>query len=690
MEKKLVIVESPTKARTIGRMLGRNYKVVATVGHLRDLPKSKMGVDIENNFEPKYINVRGKGPIINDLKKEYKKAKEVYLATDPDREGEAISWHLCHILDLDPRENHRIQFQEITKETVKDAIKKPRAIDMDLVDAQQARRVLDRVVGYTLSPLLWKKIKAGLSAGRVQSVALRLICEREEEIRKFIPKEYWRIKSFHEKSGIDFEGELKQRIVGEKVQKVNIHNEKEADEILKQLDPNGFKIHGVRKTKKKRNPYPPYTTSSLQQDAYGKLGFSTGRTMSIAQQLYEGVSLGKEGTTGLITYMRTDSTRISKEAIAESLAYIKENLGEEYAQARNFGKNKKGAQDAHEAVRPTRPHLTPNQIKKYLTEDQFKLYRLIWQRTIASQMKPQRYLSTSVGIQNGDYLFRANGSIVTFEGFARIYPINDKDSRLPDLEKGEGLQAKNIQKSQHFTKPKPRYTEASLVKKLEEDGIGRPSTYSSIIASILSRNYVVIEERKFHTTEIGEKVNDFLVEYFDDIINEEFTAQLEDQLDKIADEKLDWKEVMNTFYDRFEKSLSKAKESGKEYQIKDKPVGRDCPECGHPLVYKHGRNGKFIGCSNFPDCRHTEAIIIDTGVQCPKCNHRLIEKVSKRGKLFYGCENYPNCDFALWDKPLNEKCPKCQSILVHRKNRRTDEIRCSNEQCDYKRENPKS
>lgn len=685
MPKNLVIVESPTKAKTIGKMLGRNYKVVATVGHLRDLPKSKMGIDIEDDFEPKYINVRGKGPIIKDLKSEAKKADKIYLATDPDREGEAISWHLGYLLDISPEEKNRVEFQEITKDTVKKAIKTPRAIDMDLVDAQQARRVVDRIVGYNLSPLLWKKVKSGLSAGRVQSVALKLVCEREGEIKKFVPEEYWSIVANHKKDNIEFESYLNSEIINHKEKKIEIKTEKEAKKIIDALDKDNFIINNIKKSKRKRNPYMPFTTSTLQQDAYRRLGFTTGKTMTVAQQLYEGINIGEEGTVGLISYMRTDSTRLSKVIVDEAIEFIKKTYGDEYATKGNqYGKNKKGAQDAHEGIRPSAIYRTPMKLRDFLSNDQYKLYRLIWERTVASQMTPAEYESTSIDIKNGKYLFRANGNIETFKGFTIIYNINDKDSVLPALEKDKKIDTKKIIKNQHFTKPKPRYTEASLVKVLEEDGIGRPSTYASIISSLTKRHYVEIKEKKFFTTEIGEKVNDFLVKYFDNIVNEEFTAELEAELDKIAEEDIFWKDTVRDFYSKFEKKLEVAqKDNSTHYKVKDEKIDEFCPECGGQLVIKHGRNGKFIGCSNFPDCKFTKAIVKKVGVKCPECGGDLVEKISKKGKLFFGCNNYPKCDFALWDRPIGENCPKCNSLLIHKKNRKVDEVRCSNQNCDY-------
>ena len=682
--KKLVVVESPTKAKTIQKMLGSGYKVVATIGHLRDLPKSKIGVDIENDFEPEYINVRGKAKVINELKKDYKNSQKIFLATDPDREGEAISWHLCYLLGIDPKEKNRVKFQEITKDSVKLAIKKPEAVDLKLVDAQQARRVLDRIVGYSISPLLWKKVKSGLSAGRVQSVALRLICEREEEIKNFIPEEYWTIHAQFLKDNLEFDSELYYQ-KKDTPNKIEIKTEAEADKILSDLGKE-FVVDSIRQQKKSRKPYAPFTTSTLQQEAYKKLYFQTAKTMRVAQQLYEGINIGNEGSVGLITYMRTDSTRISKVCIGDCLEIINELYGKEYlTKGYDYSKKKKGSQDAHEGIRPSSVKRIPNEIKRYLTDDQYKLYKLIWERTIASQIKDAKYLSTSIELSNNDYIFKSSGNVVLFDGFTRVYSLNTKDSELPELKVKEIITSNNIDKKQHFTKPKPRYTEASLVKTLEEDGIGRPSTYASIISSLLARNYVELKEKKFYTTEIGEKVCEFVIKYFDSIINEKFTAEMEEELDNIAEKDGEWKKVIRAFYNNFNDDLQKAKNGQDKFKVRDEPIGRKCPECGNELVIKHGRNGKFIGCSSFPDCKYTETIVKDTKVKCPKCGSRIIEKVSKRGKVFYGCENYPNCDFALWDKPTGEVCPKCGSLVVHRKNRRGESTLCSNENCDYKK-----
>ena len=682
MAKNLVIVESPTKARSISKMLGRNFKVKATVGHLRDLPKSKFGVDIENNFEPEYIKVRGRAKTINELKSEAKKAEKVYLATDPDREGEAISWHLEYLLDLDPKENNRVEFHEITKNNVLAAMKKPRTIDKNLVDAQQARRVMDRIVGYEISPILWKRVKSGLSAGRVQSVALKLIVDRQKEIDEFIPEEYWSITAKHKYENISFESEF----YGSKSRKMKISNETGANKVLDKIDKDNFKLVSISKTKRKRRPYAPYTTSTLQQDASNRLGFSTKFTMQLAQQLYEGIDIGKEGTVGLISYMRTDATRISNEIVGESLKYIKEKFGEKYAGKGNtYSGKKKGSQDAHEAIRPTSIYRDPISLKTYLTDQQYKLYKLIWSRVVASQMADYEYLSTAINFDNNGLIFRSNGKITLFDGFNKLYGSLDKENILPDLEEGEVISAEKITKDQHFTNPPARYTEASLVKTLEEFGIGRPSTYSATINQIISRNYVELDGRSIYPTDLGKTVNEFLQENFDDVINVEFTAEMENQLDRIAEDEIFWKDVLKNFYKDFSKDMAAVKKDTTDYKVKDKILDEKCPKCGKPLAIKHGRNGKFIGCTGFPDCDFTKSIIKTTGVKCPECGRgELIEKVSKRGKRFYGCSNYPKCDFALWDKPTGEKCPECGSLLIHKKNRKTDVIKCS--ACDYVKE----
>ncbi|WP_103980959.1 type I DNA topoisomerase [Helcococcus massiliensis] len=682
MAKNLVIVESPTKAKTLSKFLGRNYKVMASIGHLRDLPKSKFGVDIEDNFEPQYINVRGKAKIINEIKKEASKADNVFLASDPDREGEAIAWHLAYLLDLSLEDKNRVVFNEITKEAVLDAMKHPRKIDLNLVDAQQARRVLDRIVGYELSPILWKKVKSGLSAGRVQSVALKLIIDRENEIKAFIPEEYWSIIMEAKVDKQDFSAAYYGKYAKDKLVEVKISNEKEADTIIKSLEKE-YEVIDKNVSKRKRNPYQPFTTSTLQQEAAKRLYFTTSKTMSVAQQLYEGINVGG-GSVGLITYMRTDSTRLSSSIIGESLAYIKENFGAKYASpGRSYSKKKSNSQDAHEAVRVSSINRTPQSIEKYLTKDQFKLYRLIWERTLQSQMKASEYLSTRYDIKNADHIFRANGSIIVFDGFTKVWSINDQTIELPDMEIGDKFSHEKIEKNQHFTKPKARYTEASLVKELEKNGIGRPSTYSSIIRSLLSRNYVNFEQKSLLPTEVGFKVNDLLQEYFEEVINKKFTADLENKLDSIEEDEIEWKVLISQFYDKFKPNLDNALKANKdEFAIKDKAINEKCPLCGNQLLEKSGRNGKFIGCSNFPECKYTRSIVKSLGIKCPKDGGDIIEKVSKRGKVFYGCSNYPKCDWASWDKPTGEICEKCGDLMVHRKNRNTDAVLCNNPECE--------
>lgn len=688
MAKYLVIVESPTKARTISKMLGRNYKVVASVGHLRDLPKSRLGVDIEDNFEPEYINVRGKAPKINELKKEAKKAEKVFLATDPDREGESISWHLAYLLGLDPNDENRVEFNEITKEEIKEAIKNPRKIDMNLVDSQQARRVLDRIVGYKLSPILWKKIKNGLSAGRVQSVALKLICDREEEIENFVPEEYWSIEASHIVDKKEFTSKYYGDLVKGKIKKAGeIKNEAQVKEISQSIDKDKFEIIDIKKSTRRKNPFKPFTTSTLQQEASNKLKFSTSKTMSLAQQLYEGIHIGAEGTVGLITYMRTDSTRLSGQLIGQAKKYIIGTYGENYHNGgRAYSKGKSAnTQDAHEAIRPTSVYHEPQKIRDHLSPDQYKLYNLIWKRTVASQMAPAKYEQTSLSLNSNSRIFRASGNIMMFDGFMRLWDSKEKQNILPEMKEGQVIKSLKIDNNQHFTKPKARFTEASLVKALEENGIGRPSTYSSIVNSLTSRNYAKIDQRQFYPTDIGRTVNQLLMEYFKDVINEEFTANMEVELDKISEDKRPWKNVISGFYDGFEDLLNKAMDGAEGYKIKDKILDEKCPECGKNLVEKNGRNGKFIGCSGFPDCKFTKSIVKSTGVECPKCGHDIIEKVTKRGRPFYGCSNYPACDYASWNKPTGERCPKCDDLLTRKKNRHGDFIVCNNESCDFEK-----
>lgn len=687
MAKNLVIVESPTKAKTIGKMLGKNYKVLASIGHLRDLPKSKLGVDLENDFEPEYITVRGKGTKVKEIKDEYKKADKIFLATDPDREGEAISWHIATLLNLDGKSLNRVEFHEITKEAVVKAIKEPRTLDMALIDSQQARRVMDRIVGYKLSPILWKKIRSGLSAGRVQSVALKLICDREAEIRNFIPEEYWTIRAFHKEENIEFFSEFYGEFNKDKEVKIKLSSKEECKAILDKISKDNFKISDIKKNKKSKNSYAPYTTSTLQQDASNKLGFTTARTMRIAQQLFEGVNVGSEGSVGLITYMRTDSTRLSEICINDCLNFIVRNFGEAYkTSGKTYGAKKKGTQGAHEAIRPSKIDRTPAMIKDDLTDEQYKLYKLIWERTVASQMAAMKYESTSVTFDNNGFIFKSTGNKIIFNGYVELLGKEDDYTILPKLEKNQIISGKKLTDTQHFTKPPARYSEASLVKALEEDGIGRPSTYASIIKSITDRGYANIEKRRFIPTNLGENVNSLLLSYFENVINEEFTAKMENELDEIADKKIKWKETVKNFYLPFNKSLELALKDETDYKEKDEILDELCPDCKKNLVIKNGRNGKFIGCMGFPDCKYTKSIVKDLGIKCPKCKKGMIvEKISKRRKVFYGCSNYPDCDFAIWDKPTGEVCEKCGSILVHIKNRNKNVIKCINEKCDFEK-----
>lgn len=681
MTKNLIIVESPTKTKTISKILGKNYKVLASKGHLRDLPKSQFGVDIENQFEPKYINVRGKASTINELKRESKKAENIYLATDPDREGEAISWHLAQLLGLDPAKANRVSFHEITPQGVKEGMAHPRTIDMDLVDSQQARRIMDRIVGYQISPILWKKVQGGLSAGRVQSVALKLIVDREREISSFVPKEYWSIHAHHHEEKISFSSELVGHHQSGKVHKISLPDEAAALSLVSSLE-SPFTVTKIAKRKRNKKPYAPFTTSTLQQEANRRLGFSTSKTMMLAQQLYEGISLHGKGQVGLITYMRTDSTRLADSFLKQACAYIIKTYGEKYAtKGIAYGGNRK-AQDAHEGIRPTSVDLAPQVIRDDLSNDQFRLYDLIWRRALASQMAYARFLSTTVDLTSGEYLFRVNGVEPQFNGFQAVWPVNTKEVQLPELREGQFVEAKSIEKQQHFTQPPARYTEASLVQTLEKNGIGRPSTYSAIIKSILSRGYVSIEKKQFVPTVLGEKVHAFLEANFKEIINEGFTSNMEERLDDIAGGNVDWRALMSEFYAVFSKDLQKAKEDDTGYKLPVEETGEACPQCGGKLIVKHGRNGDFIGCENFPRCTYTKSIVKTTGVTCPQCGKgELVEKISKRGKVFYSCNQYPACDFATWDPPTGEKCPLCGDLLLHRKNRHEDRIYCHNEKC---------
>ncbi|MBU5254745.1 type I DNA topoisomerase [Tissierella praeacuta] len=688
MQKNLVIVESPAKAKTIERFLGRNYKVVASIGHIRDLPKSSLGIDIEKQFEPKYITIRGKGPVIKDLKDEAKKSNKIFLATDPDREGEAISWHLAHILGIEENQKVRVEFNEITKESITSAIKKPRAIDLNLVDAQQARRILDRLVGYKISPLLWRKIRKGLSAGRVQSVVVKLICDRENEIQKFIPAEYWSIKVNLEKDKEKFEASFYGENINGKEKKVELKNKLDVDNILGKINKDNFVVKNVKKGTKKRNPYPPYTTSTLQQDASKKLGFTTKKTMIIAQQLYEGIDIKGEGSVGLITYMRTDSTRISKEAIEMANLFIKDNYGEKYTDGgRDYNnKSKKDSQDAHEGIRPTSITKIPNLIKDSLTQDQFKLYKMIWERFVGSQMTPAIYNTISVTIESNNILFKSSGSKLIFDGFLKVYTTIDeeeKDIGIPLLNIDDKLILNDIIPNQHFTQPPPRYTEASLIKTLEELGIGRPSTFSPTISTILAREYVVLDKKSFMPTELGILVNDLLIEYFKDIVNEEFTAELEESLDEIAEGELHWVKVVENFYKDFELFLKKAEEEIKEIEIKDEVSDEICEKCGRNMVIKHGRFGKFLACPGYPECKNTKAIVDELNVKCPQCNGNIVKRKSKKGRVFYGCSNYPECNFVSWDEPVEEKCPQCGGIMVEKRNKKESIVKCMDKECGY-------
>ncbi|HGD0867998.1 TPA: type I DNA topoisomerase [Streptococcus agalactiae] len=683
-KKNLVIVESPAKAKTIEKYLGRNYKVVASVGHIRDLKKSSMSIDFENNYEPQYINIRGKGPLINDLKKEAKKAKKVYLASDPDREGEAISWHLAHILDLDKEDRNRVVFNEITKDAVKNAFVEPRQINIDLVDAQQARRVLDRIVGYSISPILWKKVKKGLSAGRVQSVALKLIIDRENEIKAFQPEEYWTIDGSFKKGTRKFNATF----YGLDGKKFKLSNNEDVKTVLKRIKTDEFLVEKVEKKERRRNAPLPYTTSSLQQDAANKINFRTRKTMMIAQQLYEGLSLGTAGHQGLITYMRTDSTRISPLAQNEATEFITNRFGANYSKHGNKVKNASGAQDAHEAIRPSSVNHTPESIAKYLDKDQLKLYTLIWNRFIASQMTAAVFGTMKVNLTQNGVTFIANGSQVKFDGYMAVYNDTDKNKMLPDMEEGESVKKVNTNPEQHFTQPPARFSEASLIKTLEENGVGRPSTYAPTLETIQKRYYVKLAAKRFEPTELGEIVNSLIVEFFPDIVDVTFTAEMEGKLDEVEIGKEQWQKIIDEFYKPFEKELAKAETEMEKIQIKDEPAGFDCELCGSPMVIKLGRYGKFYACSNFPECHNTKAITKEIGVICPICQKgQVIERKTKRNRIFYGCDRYPECEFTSWDKPIGRTCPKSNDFLVEKKVRGGGkQVVCSNEKCDYQEE----
>jgi DNA topoisomerase I, bacterial len=685
----LVIVESPAKAKTIGKYLGSKYIVKASMGHIRDLPKSQTGVEVENGFQPKYITIRGKGSVLKELKDASKKVKHVFLAADPDREGEAIAWHLAHYLELDESDTCRVVFNEITKQAVKDAFKTPRKINMDLVNAQQARRILDRLVGYKISPLLWKKVKKGLSAGRVQSVCVKLIIDRENEIDAFVPEEYWSITAKLTQQGVPFEAKY-HSIKGEKRE---LGNEQEMQAILAALSGNQFKVAEVKEKERLRNPAPPFITSSLQQEAARKLGFRASKTMSVAQQLYEGVELGKEGTVGLITYMRTDSTRISPVAQEEAKEYIEGKYGPSFypEQPRVYIKKNSNAQDAHEAIRPTSTLRDPESMKPFLSRDQFRLYKLVWERFVSSQMASAVLDTMTVDLASGDVIFRASGSKIKFAGFMKVYVEGNDDGTeeehkfLPPFAIGDVVTSDSIDPKQHFTQPPPRYSEARLVKTLEELGIGRPSTYAPTLETIQKRGYVAIEEKKFIPTELGDLVNQLMEEFFPEILDSEFTAKMETDLDHVEDGMEDWVKVLSSFYESFEKRLEVAEEEMKEVEIQDEVSDEICEKCGRHMVYKMGRFGKFLACSGFPDCRNTKPIVKDIGVVCPKCaKGKIIERRSKKGRIFYGCDTYPTCDYVSWDKPTNKPCPNCDSMLVEKRNRSGAKLICPS--CDYSEE----
>lgn len=696
MAKTLVIVESPTKSKTIEKFLGKNYTVKASMGHLRDLPKSTLGVTFlpdeehANEFEPKYINIRGKGDLIKALKTEAKKADKVLLATDPDREGEAISWHLAFILGIDPTSACRIEFHEITAAAVKDAIKHPRCIDMDMVDAQQARRILDRIVGYQLSPLLWRKIRKGLSAGRVQSVATKIVADRDREIEDFVPVEYWTLsaKLREGSKGQLFEAEA----VKYKGKKLELHNEAEARAAEEALSKADYIVSDAVKKERKRHPVPPFTTSSMQQEANKKLNFSAKKTMMLAQQLYEGVSLGKT-SVGLITYMRTDSVRLAEVAIAEIRDYIKQNIGSEFCPAKeNHYSTKKNAQDAHEAIRPTSVMRTPAEMQKYLTNDQLKLYTLIWNRVVASQMTDAVYDVTTLTIDAADYQLRATGSVLKFPGFLQLhskYDDKEKDSKVPYVEPGSKLLLyKLMPAEQHFTEPPAHFTEATLIKELEEKGIGRPSTFAPTIVTLLTRGYVIKEAKKLLVTELGIMTVDMLTEYFKGLINIGFTAQMEEKLDEVAEKKHTKDEVLSEFYGPFKKDLDHAGVAIPIVEIPLEVSDVPCDKCndGTMMVIREGRFGKFLACPNFPKCRNTKPILHPIGVKCPKCGADILERKSKTGKVFYGCEKYPECDYTTWDKPLNEKCPDCGAMMVEHVERNGSKRKfCSNPECSKAR-----
>ncbi len=682
-ENTLVIVESAAKAKTIGKVLGRNYRVKASVGHIRDLPKSKLGIDVNNDFEPQYITIRGKGELLKEIKNEAKRSSRVLLATDPDREGEAIAWHLQQFMNIPAGAKCRIEFNEITAEAIKKAIRNLRPVDINLVDAQQARRVLDRLVGYNLSPLLWSKVRKGLSAGRVQSVVVRVICDREKEILAFRPEEYWTIEALLSKEG---SSKFSANLISHRGRKIEMKNEAEQTKVTDYLRGAVFTLKTLEKKEKRIKPKPPFTTSTMQQEASRRLGFSPSRTMRVAQELYEGLEVGKKGAVGLITYLRTDSTRVSSSAQADALDFIKAQFGAVFApHTPNEFKSRKSAQDAHEAIRPSEVTRTPENIKAYLSRDQHRLYKLIWERFIASQMAAARYDTVKADIAAGDYGLRGSSSQLKFPGYKRVY--NDEEDEvknpIPDMASGQSLQLEELIPEQHFTQPPPRYADASLVKFLEEKNIGRPSTYAPIIDTIIKRSYVERQNKQFVPTELGYIVVDLLTQHFSSIVDIDFTARMEEELDLVEEGSMNWKAVIKEFYAPFNADLEKAQDLIEKVEIKDEDAGKECPQCGKPMVIKHGRFGKFIACSGFPECRYTESINEEAGVGCPLCQGRILALKSKKGRKYFGCSNYPECSFRSWNKPTGEKCPVCGDAMVEKYRKNQIQAVCQNPECKH-------
>ena len=689
-KQKLIIVESPAKARTISKFLGKGYKVEASQGHVRDLPKSQIGVDVDDDFALKYITIRGRGDILTRIRKEAHNASQIYLATDPDREGEAISWHLAGVLGMDVNKPCRIEFHEVTKKAIQAALKAPRQLDMGRVDAQQARRVLDRLVGYKISPLLWAKVKKGLSAGRVQSVATRMVVMREEDIESFIPEEYWDVAVKMNAPGLrGRKAQFNARLASIDGVKAEIRNAEEAEKAVERIQKAHFAVSGVKMGEKHKSPAAPFTTSSLQQEASRKLGFTTAKTMQVVQQLYEGVDLAGEGTQGIVTYIRTDSVRISDEALANLRTYIGERFGDEYLPEKPIEyKGRKNAQDAHEAIRPTDVNRTPEKIKDSLTKEQYNLYRLIYNRFLACQMKPAAYETMTMDVSGSGVMLRFYGEHKKFAGFTSIYEegtddeIQSSETTLPLLKEGDAVTVEDVNSEQHFTQPPSRYTEASLVRALEEKGIGRPSTYAPTITTIITRGYVSREKKRLYPTELGRMVTAMMEEYFEDIVDTEFTAELEDKLDTVEEGGVDWKQIIREFYPDFKKALDVAEQQIEKVEIKDDPSDEPCDKCGAMMVYKMGRFGRFLACPNFPDCRNTKPILNYIEAPCPSCGARLMEKTSRKNRKFFGCEHYPECDFVSWEKPVVEKCPQCGSFMVEKRGRKGELWHlCANETC---------